>query len=405
MPDEEISFVCGRYSVPWEFASQASRAVQRYQWDMKRTWALGHAGYAYNNFDNPVNLRRWIWKHQFTAAAESQCTLMMNLWSFRSRKCGNPRDKVYAILGICNDVQMGDITVDYSSSVARVYYETAKYILRKERTLKLLSACQSYGSSTENPSWVPDWSIDARFRPMKSMIDWEAGEVEADVRRTFKASGSHSAQVNVSEDMRTITTQGMVCSTISVLGTDIGNDANFDDTTESQNHMFMQSYTWWPLAKERTPERTAHGERRIDAFWRTLITDMGLTRRKPTPEKEGNQFRIWMRQTNYSAFEPEDLVVSAGLHQWLEFTAAFQQATTNRRFFITREGHMGLGPRNMEPGDVVCILLGAQVPFVLRAMNNHYALLGECYCHGIMDGEALRQADGGEAVLRDLVIG
>ena len=330
---------------------------------------------------------------------------MINLWTFRSRKCGNPRDKVYAILGICNDVKMGDITVDYSSSVAQVYYETAEYILRKERSLKLLSACQSYGSSAETPSWVPDWSIDARFRPMRSMISWESGVEEEDVRRTFKASGSHSAQVIVSEVMRTITTQGMVWSTISVLGTDIGNDAEFDDTTESQNRMFTQSYTWWPLAKERTPEVTAHGERRIDAFWRTLITDMGLTRRKATPEKEGNQFRIWMRKINYSAFEPEDLVVSAGKHQWLEFTAAFQQATTNRRFFVTREGHMGLGPRDMEPGDVVCILLGAQVPFVLRAVNNHYVLLGECYCHGIMEGEALRQADGGEAVLRDLVIG
>ena len=349
-----------------------------------------------------MNLIRWKWKNP--AVRESYCTLMNNLWSFRSRKCGNPRDKVYAILGICHDVKMGDITVDYSSTVAQVYYEAAEYILRKERSLKLLSACQSYGSSTENPSWVPDWSTDVRFRPMKSMIDWEPGEVEAGVRRAFKASGSHSAQVNVSEDMRTITTQGLVCSTISVLGTDIGNDAFFDDTTKSQNHMFTQSYTWWPLAKEHTPEVTAHGERRIDAFWRTLITDMGLIRRKATPEKEGNQFRMWMRITNYSAFEPEDLVVPAGQHQWLEFTAAFQQATTSRRFFITREGHMGLGPRDMEPGDVVCVLLGAQVPFVLRAVNNHYAFLGDCYCHGIMDGEAVREVDSGEAVLRDIVI-
>lgn len=403
MPDKEMSFVCGRYSVPWEIASRASHAVQSYRWDIQRMWALDHAGYTYNNFDSPVNLIRWIWQHQ-SAVVESQCTLMMNLWNFRSRKCGNPRDKVYAILGICNDVKMGDITIDYSFSVARVYCETAKYILKKERSLKLLSACQSYGSSAETPSWVPDWSIDARFRPMRSMISWEAGEEEEDVRRTFKASRNHSTQVDVSEDIRAITAQGMVCSTISVLGTDIGNDAEFDETPENQNRMFTQFYTWWPLAKERTPEVTAHGERRIDAFWRTLINDMGLTRQKATPEKEGNQFRLWMRKTNYSAFEPEDLVVPAGRHQWLEFTAAFQQATTNRRFFITREGHMGLGPRDMEPGDVVCILFGAQVPFVLRAVNNHYVLLGECYCHGIMEGEALRRSDQEGTELRDFVI-
>ena len=44
---------------------------------------------------------------------------------------------------------------------------------------------------------------------------------------------------------------------------------------------------------------------------------------------------------------------------------------------------MGLGPRIIEPGNVVCILLGLQVPFVLRAVNESYVLLDECYCHGI----------------------
>ena len=403
MPDKEMTFICGRSSVPWEMASRVAHAVQRYRWGIQRTWVLDNAGYGYNNFDSPVNLIRWIWKHQ-SAVVETQSTLMMNLWSFRSRKCGNPRDKVYALLGICNDVRMGDITIDYSFSVARVYCEAAKFIFRKERSLKLLSACQSYGSSVELPSWVPDWSMDARFRPMRSMISWEAGEEEEDVRRTFNAAGSRSAQVNISDDMRAMTIQGMVCATISSLGTDIGNGADFVETPESQKRMFSLFYTWWSLAKKCTMEMTTQDERRIDAFWRTIITDMGLYRQKATPEKEGNQFRLWMRKTNYSAFEAEDLVIPDGRHQWLEFTASFQQATTNRTFFITREGHMGLGPRNIEPGDVVCILVGAQVPFVLRASNDGYALLGECYCHGIMYGEAVRQADGREAVLRDLVI-
>lgn len=224
------------------------------------------------------------------------------------------------------------------------------------------------------------------------------------MRRTFKALRSDSAQINISEDIRTMTAQGLVCATISVLGTDAGNDAEFVVNPDTQNHMFTPFYTWWPLAKKFTPEVTAQGERRIDTFWRTLITDMGLTRRKATPEKEGNQFRLGMRKINYSAFDPEDLVVTDGRHQWLEFTASFQQATTNRRFFITREGYMGLGPLNIEPGDLVCILLGAQVPFVLRAVKDGHKLMGECYCHGIMNGEAVRQADGGEAELSDFVI-
>ena len=403
MPDKEISFVCGRHSIPWGVVSPAYHAFQHYRWGIQRVWVLDRAGYAWTNYDSPVNLIRWIWKHQ-SAVAENRSTLMMNLWSFRSRKCGNPRDKVYALLGICRDVRMGDITINYSFSVARVYCEAAKFIFRKERSLKLLSACQSYGFNVELPSWVPDWSMDARFRRMRSIIDWEAGEEEEDMRRTFNAAGSRSPLVNISDDMRTMTIQGLVCATISFLGTELGNDAEFVENPESLERLFSLFHTWWSLAKECTTEVTTQDERRIDAFWRTIITDMGSSRRRATPEQEGNQFRFWMSKTNHSAFEARDLIIPDGRHEWFEFTASFQQATANRRFFITREGHMGLGPRNIEPGDVVCIPLGAQVPFVLRAVNDGYVLLGECYCHGIMEGEALRQADGREAVLRDLVI-
>lgn len=48
-------------------------------------------------------------------------------------------------------------------------------------------------------------------------------------------------------------------------------------------------------------------------------------------------------------------------------------------------------------GDIVCIVFGAQIPFVLREVakvhltryGKHYRLVGECYVHGILCGEAL----------------
>ena len=65
---------------------------------------------------------------------------------------------------------------------------------------------------------------------------------------------------------------------------------------------------------------------------------------------------------------------------------------------------MGLGPRLTEPGDLVCVLLGSQVPFVLRQVYGCYVLVGECYCHEIMDGEAVRGLDEGKVVLQDFVL-
>jgi hypothetical protein len=52
-------------------------------------------------------------------------------------------------------------------------------------------------------------------------------------------------------------------------------------------------------------------------------------------------------------------------------------------------------PAGTREGDLVCVLYGVGVPLVTRAMKERedrrqeYELVGECYIHGIMDGEAI----------------
>lgn len=60
-----------------------------------------------------------------------------------------------------------------------------------------------------------------------------------------------------------------------------------------------------------------------------------------------------------------------------------------RKCFLTPEGFVGLGPREMEMEDVVVVLQGATVPMILRQHvgTQDYRYVGEAYCHGIMDGE------------------
>ena len=126
--------------------------------------------------------------------------------------------------------------------------------------------------------------------------------------------------------------------------------------------------------------------------------------RKATQSEEGAQFRSWMAVPS-TAYEPEDLVAGSRVQENLSFVASFQQATRNRRFFITEEGQMGLGPRLTRPGDLVCVLLGSQVPFVLRQVGDCSVVVGECYCHGVMEGEAVRGLDEGKDVLQEFVLG
>jgi hypothetical protein len=50
----------------------------------------------------------------------------------------------------------------------------------------------------------------------------------------------------------------------------------------------------------------------------------------------------------------------------------------SHRFFTTKWGYMGKGKALIRPGDVVAVLYGGKVPFILRPMDSKYHFLGEC---------------------------
>lgn len=71
-----------------------------------------------------------------------------------------------------------------------------------------------------------------------------------------------------------------------------------------------------------------------------------------------------------------------------------------RSFFVTEDGYYGLAPWITEPGDICCVLLGSDVPFMLRSNEPQgneetYKLVGECYLHGYMNGEAIEGMHNG----------
>ena len=66
---------------------------------------------------------------------------------------------------------------------------------------------------------------------------------------------------------------------------------------------------------------------------------------------------------------------------------------TGKRPFLAREGYVGMGPKDMRPGDKVVVFAGAHIPHVLRedidnGTDKHCTFVGKAYCDGIMDGEA-----------------
>ena len=64
--------------------------------------------------------------------------------------CSDPRDKLYAVLGVVEDTQ--DIEIDYSKPVKLVYRDWAMKRILKTESLEALSACADSGRTGELPS-------------------------------------------------------------------------------------------------------------------------------------------------------------------------------------------------------------------------------------------------------------
>jgi hypothetical protein len=69
----------------------------------------------------------------------------------------------------------------------------------------------------------------------------------------------------------------------------------------------------------------------------------------------------------------------------------------HRRFATTSRKAFALVHPNAKQGDLVCIFLGAEVPFVIRRKdsgsgsgNEEFELVGQCYVHGLMEGQGLQ---------------
>ena len=92
---------------------------------------------------------------------------------------------------------------------------------------------------------------------------------------------------------------------------------------------------------------------------------------------------------------PQEILSSAE-----KFIATMTATTADRRVFVTKGGSLGQGPHLMEQGDLVCVINGLRVPFLLRRrVPEGYFLVGECYVDGVMFGEALSKGEEEEITL------
>ena len=121
---------------------------------------------------------------------DSQYRSLINLLrSFRKCHSSDPRDKVYALVGLANDQGVHEmVPVDYAKSVEAVYLECAKFLVRNGDGMEMLLQAgisqtrDGNGVKLSMPSWVPNWSQEMypyMNRPLED--DRAAGETKPDM--------------------------------------------------------------------------------------------------------------------------------------------------------------------------------------------------------------------------------
>ncbi|MCJ1332768.1 hypothetical protein MMC10_009462 [Thelotrema lepadinum] len=354
----------------------------------------------------------------------------------RSCLATDPRDKVFALIGLANDAQ--DLSPDYSKSVKEVYSQTAEHILYVNNNIGLLNEVKSLQLGSELPSWVPDWSVCPKVMLLAS--------TNSNGTKRYRASGTSYPSFTIATKEKLLSIRGVSFDKVSQhLG-------RYSTISEGKNYVpeigliDYRTGLWAEMARSVYPDGI-YGptkEPLVQVYDRVLTCDQSIVSKRLDREAETAYYPETLafidaiRSENEHPLFPQafkrmkdlDIDLEAAIknntrgpeiyamedvvkyldrlpgmedvienipedvfrYVLSELTSAKIAFTEGRRLFISVSGHMGLCPSATEPEDVICILFGADIPFVLRPLQNgNYLLVGECYIDGFMDGEGLLQ--------------
>ena len=111
------------------------------------------------SFELSRQMPQWVLKYAQTGVIKfsdpSDFVRLLNHTSVCSAT--DPRDQVFAIMGIVANAQAEGLVPDYSLTFQQVYTGLASYLVLKHRQIELLAYPKT--NHPAFPSWVPDWSV------------------------------------------------------------------------------------------------------------------------------------------------------------------------------------------------------------------------------------------------------
>ena len=311
---------------------------------------------------------------------------------------------------------------DYTLSLQSICETVA--IKSVERTGKLEFLSHLFEHNDEKfPSFIPNWT---------APFDWnEIYENRLQHVNWFSASLEMSASVRfVGHNM--LISKGIIFDTIEA----VCSNALLDFNTESTPLVDIQT-----LSGVKSSGSDIYGntnDSRVTALWYPMNGGLEMVLRDSN--RFSNRLRGPTNLSKYfkvSAFLTGDRNIRSQLWD-TEISHAFldiETETHGRRFFTTKSGYFGFAPQKCRTGDMVVVLAGGNVPYIIRPLSRIqqlkrifgyfrrgtgflniiravfklcsttcYTILGDSYCHGIMDGEVFEDPERQKQGLKEIVL-
>ncbi|KAJ4376360.1 hypothetical protein N0V83_001643 [Neocucurbitaria cava] len=367
----KVMVMVGWLQVPWATLVAAARSVPKHGLEC----CLGVKAAEWNILDtfNERVAQIDYFRHRYHQGHHPYLSGLLH--DFRTRSSTDSRDKIFGLLGlVTEDLKYNELQADYSLPTDAVYRQAFIYLLQQKKSVNLLVRAIELKRTLDLPTWIPDWTAE---------VDEATANIELNIIYTlhlYNASQSTQSDIVYPNTSNMLGVKGLLFDTVATLPEALSHDP-------------------WPT------------EPRIEEYVKSLYENMG----RPSGSYMGREslaraFRrlfsmdkvvnvtgdSFLRATgrDYGKYPNTCLLYPLRSHNW--YLPPF-------RFFITKKGYIGLGPRNMRVGDSIHIFLGGNLPFVLRQVpeqigvtepqETRYEYVGYCYVHGIMDGEALEGVD------------
>jgi hypothetical protein len=301
---------------------------------------------------------------------------------------GDPRDKVYGLLGLLGSGFEATIIPDYSLSSQQVYACFVRGFITTFSNLNVI-LLGSAGQRPEGwPSWVPD-------------LGHPSDDDGAVLYTHYRAGGENPLDVSFSDDGLLLRCYGF---RIEIGARPVIKPG---DTAPPTLPKLTRS--------NRTGRRLAHEDTSLSRF----LASSGLLSTRATAAS-GGEAEGSPRLSHGVPMPPELKDIGApGSLEWIlsggargneksgtqhpltaqaitrsaqaveEMDIALRSFGQRNIAAFTTGGHLVWAYSGLQENDIVCILLGCSYPLVLRPCGENYKVISECYIYEIMAGEAL----------------